>query len=117
MSEHTAGPWTCHVMTREVSIRTLQATNALNQVTIECQIGTIDALRKEVAELRATNAGLEKDAARYRWLRDNDGDGAISEPIQSMWANCKTEYPSAPEWDAAIDAALATSAGERKGEV
>lgn len=56
------------------------------------------------------NACLEefgKDAQRYRWIREHDAEGAICEPIQKMWANCKTLYPSPDEWDAAIDSQIA----------
>lgn len=55
---------------------------------------------QEITRLRAENAELRKDAARYRWLRDN-GIGAIK-PIQMQMGSCATEA----DVDAAIDEAM-----------
>jgi hypothetical protein len=79
------------------TIRTLQATNT--------------ALQRELAELKATNSGLEKDAARYRWLRERGYSLIDKDP----WT-AASHYPSLDELDREVDAALAASAGERKGD-
>lgn len=65
---------------------------------LNTQIESIDALKAEVERLR-------KDAERYRWMV-HQPETAVSRSIQTMWANCKTNYPSPAEWDAAIDAAM-----------
>jgi hypothetical protein len=79
-------------------VRTLQATNT--------------ALQRELAELKATNAGMAKDAARYRWLRERHRNPYIQLNVPPYG----TGIISGTECDEVIDAALATSAGERKGE-
>ena len=53
---------------------------------------------KEYAESRAASA--EKDARRYRWLRENDGDGQVI----VNW-NIGHDWVSVENLDAAIDAA------------
>lgn len=60
---------------------------------------------------------LEADAARYRWVRANDGKDGYNPHIQSMWANCKTPYPSSDEWDAAIDRAMSESALQKMVDI
>lgn len=49
-------------------------------------------------------ASLVRKAERYDFIRDHSDKP--NESIQAMWAGCKTAYPSAAEWDAAIDAAI-----------
>lgn len=87
---------------------------------------TFSSVFDEVQELRAHVEGLEKDAARYRWLRDEswkdpyapgpvyqslyDGIGgrAHSEDLRRVWLRYGNQL------DAAIDAALAQAKeGER----
>lgn len=62
-----------------------------------------DRLAERNCSLEARCAGLEKDAARYRWIRDNCTDGFIRHWSGGWSLNC--DEPAA-EWDAAIDAAL-----------
>lgn len=51
---------------------------------------------------RVLIAELQKDAARYRWLRDNDG----SESVAIENASGEVRYVFGEELDAAIDAAM-----------
>lgn len=63
------------------------------------------------AALAATQSDTERDAARWRWIKNNDGD--YSHPaIQKMWADLPHDmrYPTPEMWDAAIDAARAAKA-------
>ena len=72
---------------------------------------TVDNLRERVAELEAqlaathpTQQGLEKDAARYRWLRATTNTVTNSD-------GKRIDVRNQPEvWDKAIDAALAAQA-------
>jgi hypothetical protein len=68
---------------------------------------TADSLGKQLAEaldeidaLKAAQA----DARRYRWLRDNDGDGRVI----VNW-NVGHDWMSTENLDAAIDAAITQS--------
>jgi hypothetical protein len=102
-------------------LETISASRAPNTVTIELvaasELRTLQAtntaLQRELAELKATNAGLEKDAARYRWLRERHRNPYIQLNVPPYG----TGIISGTECNEVIDAALATSAGERKGEV
>jgi hypothetical protein len=75
-------------------------------------VDEVAALQRELAELKATNAGMAKDAARYRWLRERHRNPYIQLNVPPYG----TGIISGTECDEVIDAALATSAGERKGE-
>ncbi len=59
-----------------------------------------DHLQAELAAVKARNEGLEKDAARYRWLR-NDCDYMDEQLIRNG-----DEIKCGEALDAAIDAAL-----------
>ena len=58
-----------------------------------------DALWKEIKRLRRRLDAAERDAARYRYIRDNhEVNGRAMEIVYGM---------NGEHWDAAIDAALA----------
>ena len=67
-------------------------------------------VREERDELRALLDGAQRDAARYKWLRDVWllGDDYFDTPDPMTYAN------SAEEFDAAIDAERIPRAGETK---
>ena len=52
--------------------------------------------------------GMAKDAARYRWVRDNSN--TVNQHILDMWGETKELYPLPDEWDAAIDKAILSAA-------
>lgn len=80
------------------------------------------AMRVTIAQLEARLANAERDAARYRWLRDPHNsvaevidkvvgcDGA-AEGIQAE-VGLRYEYRAGDELDAAIDAAMATDSAD-----
>ena len=81
---------------------------------------TVDNLRERVAELEAqlaathpTQQGLEKDAARYQWLRERDLETVHK---GGVFAGMTPEnyVLNGADLDAAIDAALAAQA--KQGE-
>ena len=65
---------------------------------------------KFIAELRKQLAAAEKDAERYRWLRD------ISEPPHNFYLSVPDEFKDEKftrvQVDAAIDAAIASAKGK-----
>lgn len=63
----------------------------------------IVAMRNQLPDLLARLERAEKDAGRYRWLRDNLPHGTLG--------NC--EVSDAASWDTAIDAALANAGAGR----
>lgn len=72
---------------------------------------TIARLETENNRLRSRVAELERDAARYRWLREQDAEKGIAVLNITGWeraATClATTYPDAASLDDAIDAAMA----------
>lgn len=68
----------------------------------------IAALEAELAYERARRKAAEKDAARYRWLRDNCRDswyeaGAKEEPVQLIHY---TPHENIHGWEERLDAAI-----------
>lgn len=85
------------------------------RLVVERWLAAHAAEQSELATLRAQIAGMEKDAARYRWLKDNanidymQGDGvALVIPEPDTGRNWKADT------DAIIDAALAPTSPEAK---
>ena len=81
--------------------------NGLRVETLESELARV---REERDELRALLDGAQRDAARYKWLRDVWllGDDYFDTPDPMTYAN------SAEEFDAAIDAERIPRAGETK---
>ena len=73
-----------------------------------------DALAARCTSLEETNEGLERDAARYRWLRehghpDHESGISIEKTHWNDWGKFTPIWLSMIEADKAIDAAQATS--------
>ena len=64
--------------------------------------GFVMAKAEPVAELERENEALRKDAERYRWLRMN-----------RLWLKANLPMIAAPQFDAAIDAAIDASLKEQ----
>lgn len=58
-----------------------------------------------------------KDARRYLWIRNSDGEYESHPAIQAMWAALPPHlsYPTPQMWDDAIDAAMASPTPVQKG--
>ncbi len=68
---------------------------------------TVAALKSERDALQARVDALEKDAARYRWLRDGDLSAEYPYPVMRVGSFGRTDYAIwAEELDAAIDSAM-----------
>lgn len=64
----------------------------------------LDDARRDLAAANAEREELRKDAERYRWLRDIEGNDPGCDKYMEIVA-----FTSSREWDAAIDAAIAAS--------
>ena len=73
------------------------------------RVWTAEKAQEELAEASAqADAKDAKDAARYRWLRDNDWrNDEKMEPVIRLHLNAI--------WDEKIDAAMAAQARNKKG--
>lgn len=71
---------------------------------------TITALTAELRRLRADNADLEKDAGRYKWLRNQSMEYRQNGPaaIMAEASGEKGTFLELDDLDTAIDTAMAT---------
>lgn len=53
---------------------------------------TIDALRKQIAELETKLSGVEKDAQRYQWIKDNIKEELTPKSLINPTSEHKTMY-------------------------
>jgi hypothetical protein len=82
---------------------------AAGRVVVTVPIQIASAVKRAAESVRAANAradGLEADARRYRWLRDNLPEGTLND----------FDVSDAMSWDAAIDAAQAVRSEASEGE-
>lgn len=81
----------------------------------------VEGARALMGQLAATQPTAQqedaRDAARYRWVMDQENLYATDEHIQALWRKVSSENrdrPTKAEWDAAIDAAM--QAGKETGK-
>jgi len=90
-------------------IGTLKANLSLSTYSKDLAWARVTMLRRDVAELKAENEELWKDAERYRWLRENK---RVSLLVTFFGTGCINR--NITEVDSAIDAAM--TAPDTKGE-
>lgn len=76
----------------------------------------IDALQARIAELEARNAVSERDAERWRWIRENANPGFTQSGKPWGLLCASLEVRTWPQIEAAIDAHAQGQAGEEKDE-